>query len=156
MPAKRAWLPVQREFTEQELEQIRPGFIPEHMEDKWWLLMEGNTLYIHRSWTGYCIYQVQLARQDTKYVTGEAFVNRDESQYAGTNDLYDEKQLVFLIEYLLLKKRSPLPVTVAAGIATELHHHHVLGAGTHTRDPGRNAIMAPALVHLVGQAITPA
>lgn len=30
------------------------------MEDKWFWYMEGDTLYIHRSWTGFCIYIVEF------------------------------------------------------------------------------------------------
>ena len=30
------------------------------MEDKWFSYMDGNTLYAHRSWTGYCIYIIEI------------------------------------------------------------------------------------------------
>ena len=129
--AQRAQLSLHRAFTEQEYERIRLGFIPERMEDKWFMFTEDDTLYIHRSWTGHCIYQLKLTQEDTNYVVSEALVNRDESQYAGGDDSYDEKLLMFLIDYLLLGKSGPLPMpaNLPAGIATELHHHHVLGAG---------------------------
>jgi len=131
MPAQHAQLSLQRAFTEHEYAQIRLGFIPEHMEDKWFIFTEDDTLYIHRSWTGHCIYQLTLSQEGTNYVVSEALVNRDESQYSGSDDLYDEKLLIFLIDYLLLNKSGPLPMpgNVLAGIATELHHSHVLGAG---------------------------
>ena len=48
------------------------------MEDKWFSYMDGNTLYAHRSWTGYCIYIIEInvetgvhdvtVNRDTKYV----------------------------------------------------------------------------------------
>jgi hypothetical protein len=131
LPARRAALLIDREFTDEEYEQIRRGFIPESMEDKWFMFIEENTLYIHRSWTGNCIYQLQFLREDTKYAIREAYVNRDETQYAGSSDDYDAKLLLFLIDHLLLKKRSALPmdVNMPAGIFMELHHHHMLGAG---------------------------
>jgi hypothetical protein len=131
LPAKRSRLSLQRAYTEQEYERIRLGFIPERMEDKWFIFAEHNTLYIHRSWTGYCIYQLTLIKEDTKYAVSEAFANRDETQYSGGENPYDEKLVMFLIDHLLLGKRSrlPMPFNVPAGIATELHHSHVLGAG---------------------------
>jgi hypothetical protein len=147
LPAKRAPLVIAREFTEQELEQIRLGFFPESMEDKWFMFLEENTLYIHRSWTGNCIYQLRFLRENTKYVIRDACVNRDQTQYAGSNDDYDAKLLLFLIDHLLLKKRSPLPLdaNVPAGIFMELHHHHILGAGQ-TADAGPiNVSLAGAL-----------
>lgn len=30
------------------------------MEDKWFSYMDENTLYAHRSWTGYCIYIIEI------------------------------------------------------------------------------------------------
>jgi hypothetical protein len=131
LPAKHSRLSLQRTFTEQEYERISLGFIPERMEDKWFMFTEEDTLYVHRSWTGNCIYQLALIKEGANYVISEAFVNRDESQYSGSDDLYDEKLLIFLIDHLLLQQKYPLPlpVSVPAGIATELHHHHVIGAG---------------------------
>ena len=131
MPAQRSQLSIQRAFTEQEYERIRLGFIPERMEDKWFMFTEEDTLYIHRSWTGYCIYQLKLIKGGTDYVVGEAFANRDENQYSGSDDGFDEKMSMFLIDHLLLNKTYLMPMSgnVLAGIATELHYSHVLGAG---------------------------
>lgn len=131
LPARRAKLSLQRAFSEPEIERIRLGLVPERMEDKWFIFLEQDTLYIHRSWTGFCIYQLQFVKQGNRYRTGEAFVNRDEAEYGSSSDPYDEKLLLYLIDHLLLGKRSrlPMPEGVTAGIATELHHSHVLGAG---------------------------
>lgn len=30
------------------------------MEDKWFSYMDENTLYAHCSWTGYCIYIIEI------------------------------------------------------------------------------------------------
>jgi hypothetical protein len=138
LPAQRAQLSIQQAFTEQEYERIRLGFIPEHMEDKWFLFTEEDTLYIHRSWTGYCIYQLGFIKESINYFVGKGFVNRDQSQYSGTDDSYDEKMAVFLIDHLLLNKSylMPMPGNVLAGIATELHYSHVLGAGQRAEESG--------------------
>lgn len=131
LPAKRSPLFPQRAFTQQEFERIRLGFIPEDMEDKWFLFLEGDTLYVHRSWTGTCIYQLRLVKEGAKVLIRDAFVNREQTQYGGSDDRYDEKLLLFLIDHLLLNKSGPLPggANVPIGIAAELHHHHILGAG---------------------------
>jgi len=136
LPPQRSRLSLQRTFTEQEYARIRLGFIPERMEDKWFMFTEEDTLYVHRSWTGYCVYQLTLNKvgsqdQGTNYVVGETFVNRDENQYSGSDDLYDEKMLAFLIDHLLLQESYPMPLppSLRAGLETELHYHHVLGAG---------------------------
>ena len=131
LPVQRSLLSLQREFTEQEYACICEGLIPRSMEDKWFMFIEEDTLYIHRSWTGYCIYQISFIQRDAMYSVDEAFVNRDPNQYVGVDDQYDEKLLMFLIESLLLGGHSSLPLAahVPAGIATELHLHHVVGAG---------------------------
>lgn len=122
---------MERAFTDHEYERILLGVVPEQMEDKWFIFVEDDTLYAHRSWTGYCIYRLSLLKAETGYVAGEAFVNRDESQYSGKDDQYDARLLLYLIDYLLLGATIPLPmpVSVPAGIATELQHHHIIGAG---------------------------
>ena len=131
MPEKRSRLALRREFTAWEYESIRHGLVPEQMEDKWFIFLEGDTLYFHRSWTGHCIYQLSLRREGEKYAAGDALVNRDAGQYGGTNDAYDERLLTYLIDNLLLGRRAmlPTPEGIAAGIQTELYHHHVAGAG---------------------------
>jgi hypothetical protein len=137
LPEKRTSLSLQREFTQEEFELIRCGLIPEAMEDKWFIFLEENVLYFHRSWTGYCIYQLSLSKHGTTYTVVETFANRDPSQYSiGTNDGYDEELLNFLIDNLLLGRSStfPVPAGVPPGIATGLYHHHVAGVGPRERE----------------------
>lgn len=131
LPAQHSVLSLQREFTEQGYERLCRGLIPKRMEEKWFIFVEEDILYMHRSWTGYCIYQLCLIRKETTYGVGDAFVNRDTSQYSGTDDHYDERLVTFLIDRLLLGGHSPLPIAthVPVGIATELHLHHAVGAG---------------------------
>ena len=131
MPPNRSQLSVQRAFTEQEFERICYGLIPEQMEDKWFIFFEADTLYFHRSWTGYCIYQLRLRQEEANHTVVDALVNREPGQYSGADDSYDERLLMFLIDSFLLGGRSPLPMPahVPAGMVTELHHHHVIGAG---------------------------
>jgi hypothetical protein len=131
LPAEQARLVVEREFTQQEYALIAYGVIPERMEDKWFIFLEGSTLYFHRSWTGYCIFQVTLVRRSESHAITDVFVNRDTSQYSGSTDVHDQQLLLFLINHLLLGQRHALPIPrgVPAGIASDLYHHHVAGAG---------------------------
>ncbi len=134
LPVQRSTLSLQREFTEPEYERLCDGFIPDRMEEKWFIFLENDILYVHRSWTGYCIYQLSLTREDSTCAISRALVNRDPSQYTWVDDHYDEKLLMFLIDYLLLGEHSPLPMAanVPAGIATELQLQHVVGTGQRT------------------------
>jgi hypothetical protein len=131
LPAERARLVVEREFAQQEYARSACGVVPEQMEDKWFIFLEDTTLFFHRSWTGFCIFQVTLVQQSTTCAIADVLVNRDTAQYSGSTDGYDKQLLLFLINNLLLGERSalPLPSGVPAGIATDLYHHHVAGAG---------------------------
>ena len=135
LPSQRASLSLERAFTEEEYELIRHGVVPEAMENKWFIFLEEDVLYIHRSWTGFCIYQVGFKKEGAQYRIAEALVNRDSDQYSATDDHYDVKLLNFLIDEFLLRSSPmfPVPSDVHAGIETGLYHHHVAGVGPQPR-----------------------
>ena len=95
MPKKRAAFVLDRTFTAQQMAALRRGNIPQAMEDKWFWFMEGNTLYAHRSWTGYCIYRIDF-KPDNKHVVT---VNRDPEQYKCTSTAQDAEQLNKLLDW---------------------------------------------------------
>jgi len=152
-PAQYSRLSIERAYTEQEYERISLGLVPQRMEDKWFIFMDGNTLYVHRSWTGLCIYQLTLAKEGTAYVVSKAYANRDESQYPGGNDPYDARLLVYLIDHLLLQKSMPMPIppNLPAGIATELHYSHVVGAGRNAEAQQPINLTIPRMLGWVGR-----
>ena len=80
MPSKKAVFTLKREFTPEQMNNLKKGHIPQEMEDKWFWYMEGNTLYAHRSWTGFCIYVICFSEDGNHTVT----VNREPSQYTET------------------------------------------------------------------------
>jgi len=66
------------------------------MEDKWFWYFENDTLYAHRSWTGYCIYSIRFNHStDTHRVT----VNRDRKQYSCKSKSDDLKQINRLLDW---------------------------------------------------------
>ena len=44
-----------RIWTAEEMEHIRRGYIPHMMEEKWFIFVEDDRLFAHRSWTGFGI-----------------------------------------------------------------------------------------------------
>ena len=72
---------LNRTFTRGQVQILRNGHIPEGMEDEWFCYMEGNTLYVHRSWNGFCIYIMELVSGNSQKVK----VNRDPEQYSNKN-----------------------------------------------------------------------
>ena len=95
MPKKRATFILDRTFSPQQMAALRRGNIPQAMEDKWFWFMEGDTLYAHRSWTGYCIYRIDFKPDNKHFVT----VNRDPEQYKSNSTAQDAVQLNKLLNW---------------------------------------------------------
>ena len=95
MPQKNEQFVLSRAFTAQQMKALRKGNIPKEMEDKWFWYMEGNTLYAHRSWTGFCIYIIEFRENNEHLVT----VNRDPEQYNCTDTAEDSARLNDLLNW---------------------------------------------------------
>mgnify|MGYP000109407559 CR=1 FL=1 len=108
-PVKHQRLRVHHRFTAAEYARLCRGLVPEAMEDKWLIFQESDWLHFHRSWTGYCIYQVRLERDGSGWAATEVRVNRDPEQYVEEDDAADLGVLAFLIDGLLLGRDVPLP-----------------------------------------------
>ncbi|MBQ6262262.1 MAG: hypothetical protein IJK58_01960 [Clostridia bacterium] len=87
MPESREAFILNRSFSEEEMNALRLGHIPQAMEDKWFWYTEGQTLFAHRSWTGYCIYRIDFKENNKHVVT----VNADPEQY-GISDTVKETE----------------------------------------------------------------
>jgi len=95
MPRQRETFVLNRSFSEEEMEALRRGNIPQAMEDKWFWYMEGPTLWAHRSWTGYCIYQIEFREDGNHIVTA----NRDPEQYRCSGAEEDLRSLNRLLDW---------------------------------------------------------
>lgn len=113
MPEARVRLQVERSYTAEEYARLARGFVPKVMEDKWFIFLEADWLYLHRSWSGFCVYQVRLESRDGRYVVAEAWANRDAEQYSETDAAYDARLLLFLIDRLLLGYDAEYPAHTA-------------------------------------------
>lgn len=101
LPAARSRLALTRSFSPRELARLQDGFIPTSQDDKWFVFMERDTLYLHRSWTGICIYEVRL---DGPNVV-EAWVNRDPASYTADDDASELTILNALLDQFSGKRR---------------------------------------------------
>ena len=101
MPNESINLDLEINLSEQELELLKKGHIPEAMEDHWFMYFENNKLYIHRSWTGFCLYIISVSENG---LVGSAQVNRNKEQYTNLNDEYDKYMIASLIYKLVDRK----------------------------------------------------
>ena len=86
LPRTRTTLALDIHLDKAEAACLRLGFIPSVMEEKWFAYMEGDTLYEHRSWTGYCIDQIHFVPEGDGLRATHAEVNRYHDQYSNEDD----------------------------------------------------------------------
>jgi hypothetical protein len=142
-PPQREALGLTATFNDAETEMLVLGLVPKDMEDKWFIYFEGRAsrqppsrdpalpqgwLLFHRSWTGACIYGLQLERSPGGARVVDSWVSRDPAQYKGNDVGYDRKLLRFLIDALLLRQPAvfPMPPGVEAAPAG-VYQHTVVG-----------------------------
>ena len=94
MPQATAKFTLKRHFTDDELEKLKLGHIPGEMEDRWFCYYEDGKLFVHRSWSGSCIYIMEFSKSDRHKVT----VNRDSRQYTCTDNKEDAETLACLLD----------------------------------------------------------
>lgn len=95
MPRRHRRITLERSFTEEQMACLRMGHVPEAMEDKWFWYMEGDTLYAHRSWTGFCIYRIDFKPNGRHTVTA----NRNPQQYKCESAAEDLRRLNGLLDW---------------------------------------------------------
>jgi len=112
LPDEVAELSYCRIFSEHEYSKLILGLKPQQMEDKWFVYHEKDYLFLHRSWTGFCIYRLRLGKVEQGYTIEEVLVNRDEEQYNEKDNSYDVEMLDFLISNILLGESKPFPKAI--------------------------------------------
>jgi O-acetyl-ADP-ribose deacetylase (regulator of RNase III) len=110
-PEAHVELSARRVYSSAEMTRIRDGLLPEEMEDKWFIVWNGEALDLHRSWTGSHIYRVAFAPTLFGERIARAHANRDPSQYTETSAALDERMLLWLIDGLLLERWRNSPAS---------------------------------------------
>lgn len=99
--------PPARVWTSSEMGAIRRGYVPQIMDEKWFIFMEGNRLFAHRSWTGIGIYEAAFARTSDGYVIESAVVTGDDTKYRRSSDEAESQTLeVLIVSHLLGEQPS--------------------------------------------------
>ena len=96
LPDQHAVFTLHRHLSAEDVAVLRMGNIPQEMEDKWFWYCEENTLYAHRSWTGICIYILQMNPDQNEHMV---LVNRKPEEYKCTDTAEDEENLNMLLNW---------------------------------------------------------
>ena len=82
MPGQREQMALDRRYTASEYEHLAEGEIPRVQDDRWFIWVgDDHVVHVHRSWTGFEIYEVRLQPCTDGYEVAEAWVNGDPAQY---------------------------------------------------------------------------
>lgn len=100
LPERHVRLPLDFTLDARAAVAARLGYVPTEMEEKWFCYFEGNTLYQHRSWTGFCIDRIHFVEHDGGLRATHAEVNRDPEQYGSTDDREDAQRIEQMVRDL--------------------------------------------------------
>jgi hypothetical protein len=76
------------------------------MEDRWHAYVEGERLYLHRSWTGRGIYEAGFVREAHGWRISDAVVEGDRRFYRRRDDAGETALLAALIDAVLLTEHA--------------------------------------------------
>jgi 8-oxo-dGTP diphosphatase len=105
-PDQRAQFELDIVLSGEEAARVRQGLIPQGSDDRWFLFVEDDVLYCHRSWTGACVFGARLAveRDVTRLV--DCWVSRDADAYDSTNIEADRADFRALLESHLIYRQE--------------------------------------------------
>lgn len=89
-------------YTEAQFVQMSRGFIPEVMEDRWFIYFDEGFLYFHRSWTGNGIYKARITKENDAYTIREFQVEQNPEHYHAADDAYERETMASIISGRLL------------------------------------------------------
>ncbi len=98
MPSANKVINLDLRYSAAAMSTIRRGFLPRDMDDRWFAYMEGDSLFLHRSWSGHCIFVVRFSAEDEGLRGIEATVNQDPAQYRSDGDDADRQAIADIID----------------------------------------------------------
>ncbi len=126
-------------LSREEMREIALGYRPMDMSDKWLAFMEGDRLFLHRSWTGHGIYEVRfaakateltLAANETSFMVTSAIIEGDPRRKKGDFDpqnfdpIRERDELQDLIVHV---SGEPMPILLPTVVSSGPTLEAVLG-----------------------------
>jgi hypothetical protein len=109
MPQEQQLLDLDLVLAAEAYRQVQWGFVPDSMDDKWFIYFEDGWLNFHRSWTGLCVYRLHFVPDGKDYRVSEAWVNANPAEYPAPDAERDRGLVRLLIDNLLLSPRRLPP-----------------------------------------------
>ena len=144
--------PPEMILSREEMQELATGYRPIDMNDKWLAFMEGNRLFLHRSWTGHGIYEVTFAAKgfswtdEVGFMPTSARVETDPRRYNPEDfDPIHERDL--LRDLIVHVSGEPMPISLPVVVSSGPTIEAVLGDITAEEV---DAIVNPASTNLLG------
>ncbi|WP_174855671.1 hypothetical protein [Streptomyces rishiriensis] len=92
-----------RLWTDEDWDRIQRGYRARDMDEKWNVFVEGDVLFMHRSWTGHGVYEVSFAPAAGRGRSiASAVVEADGERYRSMGDEYDCLMMELIISAIVL------------------------------------------------------
>lgn len=94
MPDTTCQFSLSHRFSKEACNRLEAGFLPEDMSDRWLVRYEAPELAFYRSWSGHCIYRLQLSPlPDGGAEAIGLTVNGDPEQYKAVSETHRETEI---------------------------------------------------------------
>lgn len=80
MPPQKERIELAGRFSRDEYERLALGHIPGSQDDRWFVYVDKGVVHIHRSATGFAIFEVELSPAGGGYEVKAAWANRNPEQ----------------------------------------------------------------------------
>lgn len=104
MPQSQILQNFECQLDQVQYESLSFGLVPTDMDDKWFIFMEDNQVFFHRSWTGHCIFSIKFEEKAGTMIAVEAMVNSCQDQYKPINDEVEIRLLRELMSKVIVSK----------------------------------------------------
>jgi hypothetical protein len=94
--------PPARRWTDEDWAVIRRGYRARETEDRWHAFTENSRLFLHRSWTGFGVYEAQFDRDGIGWHIRELLVCGDRGRYRRLSHEGEAPMVESLIDNVLL------------------------------------------------------
>ncbi|WEH12363.1 hypothetical protein [Streptomyces sp. VNUA24] len=92
-----------RVWTDEDWDRIQRGYRARDMDEKWNVFVEGDVLFMHRSWTGHGVYEVSFAPAAGRgRRIASAVVEADGERYRSRGDEHDCLMMELIISAIVL------------------------------------------------------
>lgn len=105
-PDQRAYFERPIPLTRDQEALIRRGLVPKGSDDRWFLFVEDDQLFCHRSWTGACIFGAHIESDAIGGRLNRCWVSRDADAYQSSGIDADRHEFEALLCSHLLDRRG--------------------------------------------------